>query len=147
MAWRLVLRRCPTRSMTVVGDVAQTGSLAGASSWAEVLRPHLGDSWRLEELTVNYRTPAEVMDDRGGGARRGRLRDGRAAVGAVDRRAAVGGAGGRRLAARRGRPRSPRSWAGKAARSPSWCRAAGSTPSPRRCRSGSRPARPAMRPT
>ena len=39
MAWRLLLRRCPTRSMTVVGDVAQTGSLAGATSWAEVLDP------------------------------------------------------------------------------------------------------------
>ena len=25
MAWRLLMRRCPTRSMTVVGDVAQTG--------------------------------------------------------------------------------------------------------------------------
>jgi DNA helicase IV len=61
MAWRLVLRRCPTRSMTVVGDVAQTGSAAGASSWAETLRPHLGDAWRLAELTVNYRTPAEIM--------------------------------------------------------------------------------------
>jgi DNA helicase IV len=61
MAWRMVLRRCPTRSMTVVGDVAQTGSPAGASSWAEVLRPHLGDAWRLAELTVNYRTPAEIM--------------------------------------------------------------------------------------
>src|SRR4051794_8696450 len=61
MAWRLVLRRCPTRSMTVVGDVAQTGSAAGATSWAETLRPHLGDAWRLEELTVNYRTPAEMM--------------------------------------------------------------------------------------
>jgi DNA helicase IV len=62
MAWRLLMRRCPTRSMTVVGDVAQTGSLAGASSWAEVLTPHLGQTWRLEELTVNYRTPAEIMD-------------------------------------------------------------------------------------
>jgi DNA helicase IV len=62
MAWRLLMRRCPTRSMTVVGDVAQTGSPAGASSWAEVLTPHLGRSWRLEELTVNYRTPAEIMD-------------------------------------------------------------------------------------
>jgi DNA helicase IV len=61
MAWRLLLRRCPTRSMTLVGDVAQTGSAAGASSWAEVLTPHLGRSWRLEELTVNYRTPAEIM--------------------------------------------------------------------------------------
>lgn len=61
MAWRLLLRRCPTRSMTLVGDVAQTGSAAGASSWAQVLTPHLGQSWRLEELTVNYRTPAEIM--------------------------------------------------------------------------------------
>src|SRR4051812_24950430 len=61
MAWRLLLRRCPVRSMTLVGDVAQTGSLAGASSWAEVLTPHLGPHWRLEELTVNYRTPAEIM--------------------------------------------------------------------------------------
>src|SRR5215207_5464122 len=61
MAWRLLLRRCPTRSMTLVGDVAQTGSSAGASSWAQVLTPHLGQSWRLEELTVNYRTPAEIM--------------------------------------------------------------------------------------
>jgi DNA helicase IV len=61
MAWRTVLRRCPTRSMTVVGDVAQTGSAAGASSWADTLRPHLGDGWRLEELTINYRTPAEIM--------------------------------------------------------------------------------------
>src|SRR5699024_8455974 len=24
MAWRMLLRRCPTRSMTIVGDVAQT---------------------------------------------------------------------------------------------------------------------------
>jgi len=62
MAWRLLLRRCPTRSMTVVGDVAQTGSLAGATSWAEVLTPHLGTHWRTEELTVNYRTPTEIMD-------------------------------------------------------------------------------------
>ncbi|WP_432824328.1 HelD family protein [Dactylosporangium sp. CA-092794] len=61
MAWRLLMRRCPSRSMTVVGDVAQTGDLAGASSWAEVLRPYVGDRWRLRELTVNYRTPAEIM--------------------------------------------------------------------------------------
>ncbi|NEK87825.1 helicase [Blastococcus saxobsidens] len=61
MAWRVLLRRIPTRSMTLVGDVAQTSTLAGASSWREVLEPHLGSSWRLEELTVNYRTPAEIM--------------------------------------------------------------------------------------
>jgi DNA helicase IV len=60
MAWRLVMRRCPTRSMTIVGDIAQTGDLAGASSWAQVLGPFVANRWRLAELTVNYRTPAEI---------------------------------------------------------------------------------------
>lgn len=61
MAWRLLMRRCPTRSMTLVGDVAQTGDAAGASSWASALAPHVGDRWRQVFLTVNYRTPAEIM--------------------------------------------------------------------------------------
>jgi DNA helicase IV len=61
MAWRMLMRRCPTRSMTLVGDVAQTGDPAGTSSWQRVLEPYLGDRWRLERLTVNYRTPAEIM--------------------------------------------------------------------------------------
>lgn len=61
MTWRLLMRRCPTRSMTVVGDVAQTSTPAGATSWAEVLDPHLGRTWQLAELTVNYRTPSEIM--------------------------------------------------------------------------------------
>ena len=61
MMWRLLMRRCPSRSMTLVGDVAQVGSAAGASSWAEVLDPYVAGRWRQEELTVNYRTPAQVM--------------------------------------------------------------------------------------
>ena len=62
MVWRLLMRRCPTRSFTVVGDVAQTGSPAGARAWGEVLAPHVGDRWTKAELTVNYRTPEQVMD-------------------------------------------------------------------------------------
>ncbi len=62
MAWRLLMRRSPNRSMTVVGDVAQTGDLAGASSWAEVFGPFVASRWREAELTVNYRTPAEIME-------------------------------------------------------------------------------------
>src|SRR6202041_2479347 len=42
MAWRMVLRRNPTRSMTVVGDVAQTGSPAGGRSWEGMVNPPLG---------------------------------------------------------------------------------------------------------
>ncbi len=61
MAWRLLMRRCPSRSMTIVGDVAQTGALAGTPSWDEALAPYVADRWRLEELTVSYRTPAEIM--------------------------------------------------------------------------------------
>lgn len=61
MMWRLLMRRCPSRSLTLVGDVAQVGSPAGTSSWAAVLDPYVAGRWRLAELTVNYRTPAQVM--------------------------------------------------------------------------------------
>ena len=61
MAWRMLMRRCPTRSMTVVGDVAQTGAPWGAGSWARALDPHAAGRWRVAGLTVNYRTPAEIM--------------------------------------------------------------------------------------
>ncbi|MDX6739060.1 HelD family protein [Actinocorallia sp. A-T 12471] len=61
MAWRAVMRRVPTRSMTVVGDLAQTGNAAGARSWGEMLSPYVGDRWRELRLLVNYRTPAGIM--------------------------------------------------------------------------------------
>ncbi|GAA4207630.1 AAA family ATPase [Streptosporangium oxazolinicum] len=61
MAWRLLVRRCPTRSFTVIGDVAQTSSVAGTFTWRQKLEPVFGTRWRLEQLTINYRTPAEVM--------------------------------------------------------------------------------------
>lgn len=62
MAWRSLLRRVPTRSLTIVGDVAQTTAAAGARSWRGQLDPLLRSSWRLAELTVNYRTPAAVAE-------------------------------------------------------------------------------------
>ena len=86
MAWRVLARRCPSRSMTVVGDLAQTSSPAGAGSggagpggqgaseqgWRAALAPvlagttgsglDLGRPWHLAELTVNYRTPRQVME-------------------------------------------------------------------------------------
>ena len=61
MAWRVLMRRSPNRSMTVVGDIAQTGDPSGAASWGEVFGAYVAERWRLAELTVNYRTPAEVM--------------------------------------------------------------------------------------
>lgn len=62
MAWRSLLRRVPTRSLTIVGDVAQTSAAGGARSWRTMLDAPLRGAWRLEELTVNYRTPAVVAD-------------------------------------------------------------------------------------
>jgi DNA helicase IV len=61
MMWRALMRRCPTRSMTVVGDLAQTSALDGVSSWPETFRPYVADRFRIETLTVNYRTPAQLM--------------------------------------------------------------------------------------
>ena len=65
MQWRLLLRRGPLRSFTIVGDIAQAASAAASSDWKTALEPLLdgspeGDRWRLEELTVNYRTPSQI---------------------------------------------------------------------------------------
>lgn len=62
MQWRLLMRRCPMKSFTVVGDIAQASSSAASTSWAEALNPFVGDRFTLDELTVNYRTPAQISD-------------------------------------------------------------------------------------
>nr|WP_235857092.1 AAA family ATPase [Occultella glacieicola] len=62
MAWRALLRRNPTRSMTIVGDVSQTSTRAGTSDWGATLDGPLRSRWRLATLTVNYRTPSAIMD-------------------------------------------------------------------------------------
>jgi len=62
MDWRAVMRRCPTKSMTIVGDLAQRESPGGARSWAEMLDKHVPERWAYRRLTVNYRTPADIMD-------------------------------------------------------------------------------------
>ncbi|WP_284747347.1 RNA polymerase recycling motor ATPase HelR [Amycolatopsis sp. RTGN1] len=61
MDWRTLMRRCPSRSFTIVGDLAQRRSAAGATAWGPVLAPYVADRWVYRELTVNYRTPAEIM--------------------------------------------------------------------------------------
>ncbi|HLU63648.1 MAG TPA: RNA polymerase recycling motor ATPase HelR [Protaetiibacter sp.] len=58
--WTMLLRRVPSRSLTIVGDRAQARH-GFAESWAERLaRVGLEDP-RIASLSVNYRTPAEVM--------------------------------------------------------------------------------------
>ncbi|WP_092152058.1 HelD family protein [Corynebacterium mycetoides] len=62
MEWRMVFRRSPSRWMTLVGDTAQTSAPSGADDWASALEPFVGSRYSVHELTVNYRTPAEIMD-------------------------------------------------------------------------------------
>jgi DNA helicase IV len=58
--WRMLHRRCPSRSFTVVGDRAQARRRF-EESWAERLgRVGLG-AVNVARLTINYRTPIEVM--------------------------------------------------------------------------------------
>jgi DNA helicase IV len=57
----MLVRRCPQRSMTVVGDWAQRSVDWGASGWAEALGPAAAERLRVANLTVNYRTPEEAM--------------------------------------------------------------------------------------
>jgi len=61
MDWRVLMRRCPNRSFTVVGDLAQRRSAAGATSWDTMLEPYVPGRWVYRTLSVNYRTPAEIM--------------------------------------------------------------------------------------
>ncbi|HEX4250846.1 MAG TPA: helicase, partial [Pseudonocardia sp.] len=62
MDWRVLMRRCPGRSFTVVGDLAQRRSEAGATAWDTMLEPYVPGRWVYRSLTVNYRTPVEIMD-------------------------------------------------------------------------------------
>jgi DNA helicase IV len=63
MQLRLVARRSLSGSMTVVGDIAQATGTWVPASWGQVV-DHLParKGWRLVELTVNYRTPSEIME-------------------------------------------------------------------------------------
>lgn len=58
--WLMLLARCPSRSFTVVGDRAQARH-GFTESWTERLTRVGLDRVDVAQLTINYRTPAEVM--------------------------------------------------------------------------------------
>jgi hypothetical protein len=58
--WQMLLLRCPSRSFTIVGDRAQARH-GFTESWQERLRRIGLDRISLATLTINYRTPEEVM--------------------------------------------------------------------------------------
>ncbi|MEV6553539.1 RNA polymerase recycling motor ATPase HelR [Streptomyces sp. NPDC051597] len=58
--WQMLVRRCPSRSFTIVGDRAQARH-GFTESWRERLERIGLDRIEVASLSVNYRTPAEVM--------------------------------------------------------------------------------------
>jgi len=64
LQWRAIARRCPTTSFTLAGDEAQAVRAGAAATWDRILEALGVDTASVarHELTVNYRTPAEVME-------------------------------------------------------------------------------------
>ncbi len=60
--WRMLLARCPSRSFTIVGDRAQARH-GFRESWRDRLEAAGLTDVEIASLTVNYRTPSEVMDE------------------------------------------------------------------------------------
>jgi DNA helicase IV len=58
--WQMLLLRCPTRSLTIVGDRAQARH-GFTESWQERLERVGLDRVSVASLAINYRTPEEVM--------------------------------------------------------------------------------------
>jgi DNA helicase IV len=58
--WQMLLLRCPSRSFTIVGDRAQARH-GFTESWQERLKRIGLDRMNLASLSINYRTPEEVM--------------------------------------------------------------------------------------
>ncbi|MBO6098017.1 MAG: AAA family ATPase [Aeriscardovia sp.] len=63
MQWRMLRKRSASKSFTIVGDVAQTSSLAGTRSWKKSLSPVFGRDWTLCPLEIDYRNPREVVEE------------------------------------------------------------------------------------
>lgn len=61
LAWQMLLRRCPSRSFTVTGDLDQFSGSAPKRSWEEVLGPAQRALVAKTVLTVSYRTPGALL--------------------------------------------------------------------------------------
>ncbi|WP_022868050.1 HelD family protein [Schaalia vaccimaxillae] len=62
MAWRCLLRRCPARSFTVVGDLDQRRGHRRPQSWQRALGPAARALENEYALTVSYRTPRTLTE-------------------------------------------------------------------------------------
>ncbi|MDQ0644004.1 HelD family protein [Microbacterium murale] len=61
MQWQMVMRRCPSRSITAVGDIDQAEAPHRHTTWGQAVDAAFGARWTEARLTICYRTPLEVM--------------------------------------------------------------------------------------
>lgn len=61
MQWQMVMRRCPSRSITAVGDIDQAETPHRHTTWDQAVGAAFGANWTESRLTICYRTPLEVM--------------------------------------------------------------------------------------
>lgn len=63
MQWMMIGRRCSKSSMTILGDLVQSSGPWNPRTWNDALAAlRLPDEPEVMELTINYRTPEEIMD-------------------------------------------------------------------------------------
>lgn len=60
MQWEMLTRRCPSHSMTIVGDLDQRQQGAPNGGWAELLG-RLDKQAQYHNLTISYRTPGAIL--------------------------------------------------------------------------------------
>ncbi len=61
MQWEMIIRRNPSLSMTLVGDVDQRPAGAPSDGWEGIVG-RLAQYMRVADLTISYRTPAAILD-------------------------------------------------------------------------------------
>ncbi len=61
MQWRMIARRCPGKSMTIVGDLGQSESFWN-TTWENVVSQLNAPTSTISELSINYRSPEEISD-------------------------------------------------------------------------------------
>jgi DNA helicase IV len=61
MQWRMIARRCPGKSITIVGDLGQSASIWN-TKWQDVVAGLNPPTSTISELSINYRSPEEISD-------------------------------------------------------------------------------------